>query len=128
MLRSLSLDACADIGLGILATLLRVAAALLFALLWTVPVGIAIGMNRELANIAQPIVQVTASVPATALFPVLLLGLVRVPGGLNIAAVMLMLMGTQWYLLFNVIAGTVAIPQDLRDTTALLRLRWPARP
>jgi NitT/TauT family transport system permease protein len=50
------------------------------------------------------------------------------PGGLNIAAIMLMLMGTQWYLLFNVIAGTAAIPQDLRDTTALLRLskhdRW----
>ena len=58
----------------------------------------------------------------------LLLALVRVPGGLNIAAVVLMLMGTQWYLLFNVIAGTVAIPQDLRDTTALLSLsrseRW----
>ncbi len=49
------------------------------------------------------------------------------PGGLNIAAVLLMLMGTQWYLLFNVIAGTVAIPQDLRDTTSLLRLSRPER-
>jgi len=71
---------------------------------------------------------VTASVPATALFPVILLALVRMPGGLNIAAVVLMLMGTQWYLLFNVIAGAAAIPQDLRDTTSLLRLsvrdRW----
>jgi NitT/TauT family transport system permease protein len=71
---------------------------------------------------------VTASVPATALFPVILLALVRAPGGLNISAVLLMLMGTQWYLLFNVIAGTVAIPQDLRDTTSLMRLsrrdRW----
>jgi NitT/TauT family transport system permease protein len=50
------------------------------------------------------------------------------PGGLNIAAVVLMLMGTQWYLLFNAIAGAAAIPQDLRDTTALLGLstrdRW----
>jgi NitT/TauT family transport system permease protein len=128
MLRSLPLEACARIGLGVLATLLRVAIALLIALLWTVPVGVAIGTNRKFANIVQPIVQVTASVPATALFPVLLLALVRAPGGLNIAAVLLMLMGTQWYLLFNVIAGTVAIPQDLRDTTALLKLsrrdRW----
>jgi NitT/TauT family transport system permease protein len=128
MLRSLSLQACADIGLGMLATLLRVVVALLLALLWTVPVGVAIGTNRKFANIVQPIVQVTASVPATALFPVLLLALVRAPGGLDIAAVVLMLMGTQWYLLFNVIAGTVAIPQDLRDTTALLKLsrrdRW----
>jgi NitT/TauT family transport system permease protein len=128
MLRSLPLEACAGIGLGVLATLLRVAIALMIALLWTVPVGVAIGTNRKFANIVQPIVQVTASVPATALFPVFLLALVRAPGGLNIAAVMLMLMGTQWYLLFNVIAGTVAIPQDLRDTTALLKLsrrdRW----
>jgi NitT/TauT family transport system permease protein len=128
MLRDLPLGAWADIGLGILMTLLRVAAALLIALSWAVPVGVAIGTNRKFANIVQPIVQVTASVPATALFPVLLLALVRAPGGLNIAAVILMLMGTQWYLLFNVIAGTVAIPKDLRDTTALLRLsrmdRW----
>jgi NitT/TauT family transport system permease protein len=128
MLRHLPWNSWARIGLGVLATLARVAVALLIALAWTVPVGVAIGTNRKFANIVQPIVQVTASVPATALFPVLLLALVRVPGGLNIAAVLLMLMGTQWYLLFNVIAGTVAIPQDLRDTTALLKLsrseRW----
>jgi NitT/TauT family transport system permease protein len=123
MLHHLSLQAWADIGLGVLATLLRVGAALLIALLWTVPAGVAIGTNRKFANIAQPIVQVTASVPATALFPVLLLALVSAPGGLNIAAVLLMLMGTQWYLLFNVIAGTAAIPKDLRDTTDLLRMK-----
>ena len=58
----------------------------------------------------------------------MLLALLQAPGGLNIAAVLLMLMGTQWYLLFNVIAGAAAIPQDLRYTTDLLRLssldRW----
>ena len=65
--------------------------------------------------------------PATALFPVVLLFMIRIPGGLNLAAILLMLMGTQWYLLFNVIAGASAIPQDLRDTTDLLRLGgWPA--
>jgi NitT/TauT family transport system permease protein len=116
------------IGLGTLATLLRVSAALIIALAWTVPVGVAIGTNRRMAGILQPIVQVAASIPATALFPVIVMILVRMPGGLNIAAITLMLLGTQWYLLFNVIAGTAAIPQDLRDTTALLRLsrrdRW----
>jgi NitT/TauT family transport system permease protein len=69
-----------------------------------------------------------ASIPATALFPVILLALVALPGGLNAAAVLLMLLGTQWYILFNVIAGTTAIPQDLRYTTDLLRFskinRW----
>ncbi len=116
------------IGTGLLATLARVAVALGFALVWTVPVGVAIGTSRRLAGVLQPIVQVLAAIPATALFPVILLVLLRAPFGLNLAAVLLMLMGTQWYLLFNVIAGAAAIPQDLEFTTRLLRLgtlqRW----
>ncbi len=117
-----------EIGLGVAATLLRVLAALTIALAWTVPLGVAIGTNRRLAAWLQPVVQVIASVPATALFPVFLLLLVSLPGGLDLASVLLMLMGTQWYLLFNVIAGASAIPQDLKYTTALLQLsrreRW----
>jgi NitT/TauT family transport system permease protein len=110
------------------ATLLRVLSALAIALAWTVPVGVAIGLNRRLALWCQPIVQIAASVPATALFPVLLLGVLQFAGGMNLAAIVLMLMGTQWYLLFNVIAGASAIPQDLKYTTALLDMgrvdRW----
>jgi len=117
-----------DIGLGLLATLLRVAIALAVSMLWTIPVGVVIGTNRRAADFLQPIVQVAAAIPATALFPVLLLILLHAPGGLNLVSTLLMLMGTQWYLLFNVIAGASAIPQDLRDTTDLLRLskfqRW----
>lgn len=117
-----------ELGKGIVATFLRVTAALAIALIWTIPLGVFIGTNRRLATFLQPIVQVVASIPATALFPVVLLALLHFPGGLNIAAVLLMLMGTQWYLLFNVIAGAAAIPQDLRYTTDLLRLssfdRW----
>jgi NitT/TauT family transport system permease protein len=106
---------------------LRVAVSLLIALLWTIPLGVAIGTNRRLATVLQPIVQVVAAIPATALFPVLLLALLKAPGGLNMAAIMLMLMGTQWYLLFNVIAGAAAIPLDLRYITDLLRLSSPDR-
>lgn len=98
----------AELGKGIFATFLRVSVALAIALIWTVPVGVFIGTHRRLASVLQPIVQVVAAIPATALFPILLLALLRAPGGLNIAAVLLMLMGTQWYLLFNVIAGAVA--------------------
>lgn len=116
------------IALGLLATGARVIAAVLIALAWTIPVGVAIGTKPRISAWLQPLVQIAASVPATALFPVLLLGLLRLPAGLNIAAIMLMLMGTQWYLLFNVIAGASAVPQDLKYTTALLRLsgwqRW----
>ncbi len=121
-------SAWAELGKGILATFLRVTVALAITLIWTIPVGVFIGTNRRLASVLQPIVQVVASIPATALFSVVLLALLQVPGGLNIAAVLLMLMGTQWYLLFNVIAGAAAIPQDLLYTTDLLRLssldRW----
>ena len=113
------------LGIGLAASFARVAVSLLIALLWTVPVGFAIGTNRKLANFLQPVVQVIAAIPATALFPIVLLALLRLPGGLNIAAIALMLMGTQWYLLFNVIAGASAIPQDLRLTTELLQLsKW----
>jgi NitT/TauT family transport system permease protein len=114
---------------GAAATLLRVMAALGIALMWTVPIGVLIGSNARAATLLQPIVQIAASLPATAFFPLIVSALiVGADTGLNIAAVLLMLLGTQWYILFNVIAGTTAIPQDLKYTTALLRLnrfeRW----
>ena len=105
------------------ASLLRVLAAQVIALLWTVPVGVAIGMNKKLANIFQPIIQIIASVPATALFPVVLGFFMSAVGGLSIASVFLMLMGTQWYILFNVIAGAMAIPDDLISASKTFGLK-----
>lgn len=128
LLLSLPLSSWLQLGTGLLATFTRVSIALFITLLWTIPVGVAIGMNRRLAFVLQPAAQVVAAIPATALFPILLLTLLQLPAGLNLAAVTLMLMGSQWYLLFNVIAGAAAIPQDLRFTTDLLRFsrmdRW----
>ncbi len=110
------------------ATLLRVFAALLIGTLWTVPAGVAIGFRPRLARLMQPLAQVAASVPATALFPVVLLALIRMGGGMSIAAVLLMLLGTQWYLLFNIIAGALAIPTDLKEAARVFGLhgwtRW----
>ena len=102
---------------------MRTFAALLIGTLWTVPLGVRVGLNPRLARRAQPLVQMAASIPATALFPVLLLVLIGLPGGLNLAAVALMLLGTQWYLLFNVIAGAQAIPSDLREAAAIYQVR-----
>ncbi len=117
-----------EIGKGLLATLLRVTAAVGLATLWTVPVGILIGTRPRVAAVLQPLVQILASVPATALFPVFLLFLLRLPGGLQLGALLLMMTGTQWYILFNAIAGASAIPQDLDFTSRLLGLhglrRW----
>jgi NitT/TauT family transport system permease protein len=116
------------VGVSAAATFARAGIALLLAVSWTVPVGVAVGLHPRWAQRLQPIVQMVASVPATAIFPVLLLLLLHLPGGLNAAAVGLMLLGTQWYVLFNVIAGASAIPTDLLDAARTYRLsgrqRW----
>ncbi len=107
------------------ATFLRVNAALLLSALWTIPVGVAIGFNPRMARFVQPVAQVLASIPATAFFPILLIGLVKLGGGLGIGSIALMLLGTQWYILFNVIAGAMSIPSDLREVSSLFRFtRW----
>jgi NitT/TauT family transport system permease protein len=113
---------------GAATTFLRVNVALLIASAWTIPAGVAIGFQPKLARIAQPLAQVAASIPATALFPVVLLALIQVGGGLGVGSILLMLMGTQWYILFNVIAGAMAIPSDLREASQVFRFtrreRW----
>ena len=110
------------------ATFLRVEFTLLLAGLWTIPVGVYIGLRPRLAAVAQPLAQVAASVPATALFPVILLILIHMGGGLGIGSIALILLGTQWYILFNVIAGAMALPTDLKEVCDLFRFssyeRW----
>ncbi|GAC1648799.1 MAG: ABC transporter permease subunit [Ktedonobacteraceae bacterium] len=113
------------LALAALATWLRTLAALVIGAAWTVPLGVAIGLSPRWSRRLQPVVQVVASVPATAVFPILLLALLTLPGGLSIAAILLMLLGTQWYILFNVIAGAMAIPTDLREATTVYHVtKW----
>jgi NitT/TauT family transport system permease protein len=112
-----------ETALGLGATFLRVNLALLIGALWTIPAGVAIGFNPRLARIAQPLAQIAASVPATALLPVILLVLIRLGGGLGLASIVVLLLGTQWYVLFNVIAGAMAIPTDLKECCSVFRLR-----
>jgi NitT/TauT family transport system permease protein len=87
-----------------------------------------VGLRPRLSAIAQPIAQIAASVPATALFPIILLALIRIGGGLGVGSILLLLLGTQWYLLFNVIAGAMALPTDLKEVCDVFRLgtveRW----
>jgi NitT/TauT family transport system permease protein len=117
-----------QIGIGLAATFLRVNLTLVLGALWTIPAGVAIGFNPRLARIAQPLAQIAASVPATALFPVVLLVLIRLGGGLGVGSIVLLLLGTQWYILFNVIAGAIAIPTDLKEAASVFGIsgweRW----
>jgi NitT/TauT family transport system permease protein len=128
LLTHLTREELRSIFLGAGATFLRVAFTLFLAALWTIPVGILIGLKPKLSAVAQPVAQVAASVPATALFPIILLVLIRAGGGLGIGSIMLLLLGTQWYILFNVIAGAIAIPTDLKEVCSVFRFgrkeRW----
>ncbi|MGB0117745.1 MAG: ABC transporter permease subunit [Terriglobales bacterium] len=116
-----------QIGIGLFATWLRVNVTLLLGALWTIPAGVAIGFNPRLARIAQPLTQIAASVPATAVFPVVLLVLIRLGGGLGFGSIVLLLLGTQWYILFNVIAGAMAIPTDLKEAASVFGIRGSER-
>jgi NitT/TauT family transport system permease protein len=110
---------------GAISTFLRVNLSLLLAAAWTIPAGVAIGLNPKLARVVQPIVQVAASFPAPILFPIIILGLIKIGGGLGIGSIVLMLLGTQWYILFNVVAGAMAIPSDLQEVSKLFHFtRW----
>ena len=128
LLRQVRFAELKEILKGALATFLRVNVSLVLAAAWTIPAGVAIGFNPKLARIAQPLAQIAASVPATALFPVILLALIRLGGGMGIGSIALMLLGTQWYILFNVIAGAMAIPSDLKEVATLFHFstvqRW----
>ncbi|MFI5113754.1 MAG: ABC transporter permease [Terriglobales bacterium] len=112
-----------QLGLGLGATFLRVNLTLVLGALWTIPAGVAIGFSPRLARIAQPLAQIAASIPATALFPVVLLVLIRLGGGLGLGSIVLLLLGTQWYILFNVIAGAIAIPTDLKEAASVFGIR-----
>jgi NitT/TauT family transport system permease protein len=127
-LAGLSIQDLRELARGTAMTFLRVQAALLLGALWAIPAGVAIGSSPRLARLAQPLAQIAASVPATALFPVVLLVLIRWGGGMGLASLVLMLLGTQWYILFNVIAGAMAIPSDLKEAADIFRFgswdRW----
>ncbi len=124
LLLSLPRQEAAPLPLAALLSSLRVAAALALGSAWCIPVGVFIGLNRVWAERLQPVVQILASFPATAIYPLIAASL----GALGWTSILLMLLGTQWYVLFNVIAGAMAIPQDLREATALFGLgriqRW----
>lgn len=103
-------------------TLGRVMIALLLGAMWAIPVGVWIGMNPRMARIFQPVVQVLASFPANMIFPFLTVLYIKYHISFEWGAIPLMMLGTQWYILFNVIAGAMAIPNDLQEAGVVFKL------
>jgi NitT/TauT family transport system permease protein len=97
---------------------LRLAVAYVVALAWTIPVAAWIGRWPARSTRVLPVVHVLASLPATAFFPLLIALVLRWHIDLEVMAVALLLTGMQWYLLFNLVAGARAMPEDLRELAA----------
>jgi NitT/TauT family transport system permease protein len=95
------------------------------SVIW-VPIGVAVGLRPRLTQSVQPIAQFLAAFPANLLFPVAVYAIVHFGLTPKIWLTPLMILGTQWYILFNVIAGASAIPSDLREAAATFRVR-PAK-
>jgi NitT/TauT family transport system permease protein len=106
-----------------LATFGRVILLVVLSTLIWVPIGVWIGFNPRVAQVAQPVVQLLASFPANFIFPFVTLALIATGISVNWGAILLMALGTQWYILFNVIAGAMSIPNDLREMAASFRGR-----
>src|ERR1700760_3005753 len=124
---SLSLsDVLAALGDGLI-TLLRVVVLITLASLIWVPIGVWIGLRPKLAERMQPLAQFLAAFPANLAFPVFVVLIVRYGLNADVWLSPLMILGTQWYILFNVIAGASAFPSDLREAADSLHLkgwRW----
>jgi NitT/TauT family transport system permease protein len=126
-LRGVPLGAWLRLGSAGLTTLGRVVASTAIGTLWALPAGLAIGLSPKLSRTLQPVVQVVASFPAPMLFPLVIGALAAAGVSLGWGSIVLMLLGTQWYILFNVIAGASAIPSDLREAARMYRLGATAR-
>jgi NitT/TauT family transport system permease protein len=96
-------------------SILRLLAAYMISLAWTVPCAIAASESQRFARRLTPIAEIIGSIPATALFPLIVVFVIRITGGMNLASILLILTGMQWYLLFNLLAGVSQIPADLKE-------------
>ena len=95
---------------------------ILSSIIW-VPVGVFIGLRIKVAQFVQPILQFLAAFPANLLYPIFVIGIIRYHLDVNIWVSPLMILGTQWYILFNVIAGTMSIPRDMQQAVHSMGVR-----
>jgi NitT/TauT family transport system permease protein len=104
------------------ASLLRIFASYLIALSWTLGAGILIARSERASKLLIPVFDVGQSIPGTALFPIIVLLVVRPlrdsPLGLNLASILLLLTGMQWYLLFNIVGAVRGLPADLLEASS----------
>jgi NitT/TauT family transport system permease protein len=114
-----------QIPLYLVFSMLRLLAAYALSLAWTVPLALWVSESPKLARVVTPLAEIGASLPATALFPLIVVLVIDTTGGMNLASILLVITGMQWYLLFNLIAGVRNIPGELKEAARGFGLsRW----
>jgi NitT/TauT family transport system permease protein len=116
-----------EIPIALMLSFLRLIVAYLLALAWTLPLAVWIGRNADISRRVMPVLEVVASIPATAFFPLIVLVILRWGGDMNLASILLVTTGMCWYLLFNLIAGVRAIPDEMHQISQSLGLRGGTR-
>ncbi len=113
----------AELPADLLFSMLRLMAGYLLSLLWTIPLAWWVFRNPRLSRIVFPMAEVMASVPATALFPFVIVLVVQRLHSMNLASVILLMSGMQWYLLFNLLSGVGTFPSELREVSLTFGIR-----
>ncbi len=112
---------------AIVASTIRMTIAYAISLAWTVPCALAASESPRFNRILSPIAEIVGSMPATALFPIIVAAFIEFTGGMNVASIVLILTGMQWYLLFNLLAGVNQVPEDLKEAARAFGLSRVAR-
>ncbi len=116
-----------QIPAAIVASTIRMTIAYAISLAWTVPCALAASESPRFNRVLSPIAEIVGSMPATALFPVIVVFVIQLTGGMNLASILLILTGMQWYLLFNLLAGVNQVPEDLKEAARAFGLSRVAR-
>ncbi len=116
-------DGLSELPLDMVYSMLRLLAGYVLSLCWTLPVAWYVFVHPRLMRYVMPVAQVMASVPATALFPFIIVLVVRTTHSMNLASILLLLSGMQWYLLFNLLAGAGTFPNEFREVALTMGVR-----
>ncbi len=112
---------------AIVLSTIRMTVAYAISLAWTIPCALAASESPRFNRVLSPIAEIVGSMPATALFPIIVIFVIEVTGGMNLASILLILTGMQWYLLFNLLAGINQVPEDLKEAARAFGLSRVAR-
>jgi len=124
-LAKIKIDQITVIPLAIVLSSMRMAIAYALSLAWILPVSYYMISHKKANQVLTPVFEVLASIPATALFPFIVIIFLKLPGGLNLISILLIMTGMQWYILFNVLGGMSNFPADLTEVSKSFKFkRW----